>query len=179
MLFTHTLPGTQRAFVTGSQVVAQAPLSQMKPWHELAFPVPEHIPLPLQVLVITWWSALQTFPQSVPPGANLHTPAPLHLPTVPQGSMVVSSVQLSGSDMPLPTWSQTPFMFAQLWHVPQDGLEQHVLSTQLLLAHSLSLAHWAPSKPLPQLPVAVSQALPLHSASDIQVVRQALLESHL
>jgi hypothetical protein len=177
-LFTQTRGGAQPLLSAGLQVVTQASFWQRNPWQDMVPPVPLHIPAPSQVLVTTSLPALQVWPHSIPALASLHWPLPSHLPLVPQGS--IESLQLSGSAMPFGTSVHMPAAFAQVRQVPQLAVEQQVLSTQKVpAAHSSLLLHWAPSRPLPQLPVPVSQALPLQSASELQVVRHMSLVSHL
>jgi hypothetical protein len=156
-------------------------LAHTNPLQGVVFPVGLHMPIPSHVrsttLVLSSLHALQP----VPLGATLQWPAPSHLPVVPHAFMDVSSEQVSASLRSSPTFAHVPLALPQVWHVPQEGDEQQVLSTQLPLPHSLPVVQWAPRALLPQLPVATSHALSeMQSASEVQVVLQALATgSHL
>ena len=97
-----------------------------------------HVPVPLHVGRISLLpSALQVeLPHSLPAGACLHAPAPLHLPIKPHA--VLSAVQLSTSSAPSATFAQVPAVFLQLSQVPHAGLSQQVPSTHVKpAAHSV------------------------------------------
>ncbi|MDX2023900.1 MAG: hypothetical protein SF187_26915 [Deltaproteobacteria bacterium] len=103
------------------------------------------VPEPVQLGLISLFpSALQlVLPQSVPDAACLQAPPPLHLPIKPQA--VLSAVQLSTSSLPSGTFAHVPAAFLQLWHVPHEGLSQHVPSTHVKPAmHSVVAAQPEP-----------------------------------
>jgi hypothetical protein len=116
-------------------------------------------------------------PQLVPAAADRQAPAPLQVPSNPQGGAAVQPA--CGSFVPAATGVQVPAEPATLQaaHVPQLAVPQQTPSTQLPAWHSLPSAQAWPSRlsphdpPLQTLPGAQSlsllqtatQAVPLHA----------------
>lgn len=73
-------------------------------------------------------------PQDVPAARALHAPAPSQPPArhVATAEGHAASAALSGLAKHVPAWLLT----LQAWHVPQDGVPQHTLSTQFPLPQS-------------------------------------------
>lgn len=127
-----------------SQRVLHAPFTHLRAFAHATVTDPQ-VPEPLQLgrISLIPSGAHIVFPQSVPDGACLHAPAPLHLPMRPQA--VLSAVQVSTSLLPSGTFAHVPCAFLQLWHMPHEGLSQHVPSTHVRLAmHSVVAAQPEP-----------------------------------
>jgi hypothetical protein len=102
------------------------------------------VPLPVQLAGSICLFAPATHPadrQLFVLGATAHVPEAVQVPSWPQTSPTVQAL----SAVPAVTLAHLPVLAAHAWHVPQDGVEQQTLSTQLFEAHSVLAWHISPS----------------------------------
>ncbi len=85
----------------------------------------------------------------------LHPPLPLHVPRLPQGSLLEVGQLFSLSATPSATLPQTPTLpwRLQARHVPVQASSQQTPSLQKPLSQSLGAAHVAPKPFVPQVPL--------------------------
>jgi hypothetical protein len=82
-------------------------------------------------------------PQAVPAVPCVQAPEPLQVPVFPHGGLAVHWP--AGAVVPAPSGVQVPGAVPlQVWHVPQLGLPQQTLLTQLPLMHWLPAVHAVP-----------------------------------
>ena len=82
-------------------------------------------------------------PQAVPAVPCVQALAPLQVPVLPQGGLAVHWP--AGAAVPAASGVQVPGdVPLQVWHVPQLGLPQQTLFTQLPLMHWLPAVHAVP-----------------------------------
>jgi hypothetical protein len=134
----------------------------------LQLPAPSQLPALVAVPAVH-----ESAPQLVPAAAERQAPAPLQLPSNPQGGAVVQPP--CGSLVPAATAVQVPADPATLQavHVPQLAVPQQTPSTQLPAWHSLPIAQAWPSRLRPHEPLL--QTLPgVQSLSLLQTATQAV-----
>ena len=111
------------------------------------------MPAPSQLPVLVAVPAVhEGAPQLVAAAADRQAPAPLQVPSKPQGGAAVQPP--CGSFIPATTGVQVPAEPATLQaaHVPQLAVPQQTPSTQLPPWHSLPIAHAWPSRLSPHEP---------------------------
>ena len=131
-------------------------------------PAPSHLPALVAVPAVH-----EGVPQLIPAAADRQAPAPLQVPSNPQGGDAVQPP--CGSLLPAATAVQVPADPATLQaaHVPQLAVPQQTPSTQFPPWHSLPAAQAWPSRLRPQEPPV--QTLPgAQSPSLLQTATQAL-----
>jgi len=167
----HVVPATQSP--SAKQVVRQPLPPQMKwPGHVCAAWV--HRPAPLQVLTVVVDPVQVAAPQLVPALTLRQAPAPLQVPSNPQGGLAGQS--WCGSALPAATGWHEPAAppTLQAWQVPQAAAEQQTPSTQKPLAHWPPAEQLCPRRLTPHEP-ALQVAGATQSASLPQAARQLLV----
>ncbi len=168
------LPDWQVYPVTQSPSEAQRvrhPLPPQMKCPGQACAVTVQVPAPLQALAVAVDPVQVAAPQLVPAAAFRHAPAPLQVPSNPQGGE--GEHCWCGSAAPAGTGWHEPATPATLhdWQVPQLGAEQQTPSTQLPLAHWVPVEQICPSRLRPHDP-ALQVAGDAQSASLLQAARQ-------
>jgi hypothetical protein len=162
-------PVTQSA--SAVQAVRQAAGPHTK-WAGQAIDVGAQVPVPLQVLTMLLDPAQVVGAQLVPAPVFRQAPAPLHVPSNPQGGLAGQS--WCGSALPAATGWQDPALPERLhaWQVPQLPAPQQTPSTQYPLAQSLPAAQICPRRLSPHDP-ALQNCPAAQSASLAHTATQA------
>jgi hypothetical protein len=163
-------PAAQSALVVHAVRQALAPQTKGAQAAAVCLQLPAPSQLPALVAVP---AAHEGAPQLVPAAADRQAPAPLQLPSNPQGGIAMQPP--CGSLVPAATAVQVPAEPATLQaaHVPQLAAPQQTPSTQFPPWHSLPIAQAWPSRLRPQEPPL--QTLPgAQSLSLLQTATQAV-----
>jgi hypothetical protein len=129
-------------------------------------PAPSQVPAALAVAFVQLGA-----PQLVPALVLRQAPAPLQVPSKPQGG--AAAQPWCGSAAPSGTGPQVPALPVRLqtWQLPQLGAEQQTPSTQLPLSHSPPTEQIWPRRLRPHEPF-VQNCPPAQSASAVQTETQ-------
>jgi hypothetical protein len=167
----QVLPVTQSPSVR--QLVRQ-PLPPQIKWPGHVWATWVHRPAPLQLLTVAVDPVQVGAPQLVPALAFRHAPAPLQVPSNPQGGLAGQSWW--GSAAPAATGWHEPAapLTLQAWQVPQAEVEQQTPSTQKPLEHCPPAEQLCPSRLTPHDP-ALQVAGATQSVSPLQAPRQLLV----
>jgi hypothetical protein len=132
-------------FCPGGQVIAQAGMLDWQPYMQFEEEPETQVPFPSQVGA--GWSVEpvhMAVPQEVPDALYVQAPAPLQVPSRPQG--VVSVGQSEEDIVPLLIGAHVPSaipvsVFRHDMQAPVQALLQQTPSTQALLEHSVDESH--------------------------------------
>jgi hypothetical protein len=158
------------------QALPQLPLAQFASRQTVGVPALAHVPAPLHSLGCDSTAVAQTVPHDTPAATFLQVPLS-HLPVVPQTSVPVSSVQVSGSVPLVATSEQVPMPLSEhFWQVPHAATLQQLPSTQCCEVHSALPPHASPSAFRPQLPPMQRFGFTQSAAVSVQVVLHVLVK---